>query len=257
MKPRRSSRVILAAALAAAVIFAATRGRAGSAAAAPDASGLDTADITRVEITGESSSLKLTTAADMPYRAVAAGRRSGWFSRWYSSWFFEDCPSSTDMRIEGSTLLVNVRPPAWSSRAWSSPSWFGLSDCVNEIRINLPKDGTVAIKQDALQARLSGDYAAITLAARAADVALDGHATAIDLRGAAMRAHIAFDVIRRDETISISVQSLEADLSFGKAAPISYTVAAKAALVDSALPNTPGAKPSVTIEADYVHATIR
>ena len=80
------------------------------------------------------------------------------------------------------------RPSAWSSHVWSSPSWFGLSDCVNEIRINLPKEGTVAIKQDALQARLSGDYAAITLAARAADVALDGHATAIDLRGAAMRA---------------------------------------------------------------------
>lgn len=256
MKPRRPSRVILAVALAAAVIFAATRGRTGSAAAA-DASGLDTADVTRVEITGESSSLKLTTAADMPYRAVAAGRRSGWFSRWYSSWFFEDCPSSTDMRIAGSTLLVDVRPSAWSSHVWSSPSWFGLSDCVNDIRINLPKEGTVAITQDALQARLSGDYAAITLAARAADVALDGHATAIDLRGAAMRAHIAFDVIRRDETISIAVQSLEADLSFGKAAPISYTVAAKAALVDSALPNTPGAKPSVTIEADYVHATIR
>jgi len=252
MKPRRSSRVILAVALAAAVVFAATRGRTGSAAASLDAASLDTTDVTRVEVTGESSSLKLTTAADMPYRAIAEGRRSGWFSRWYSSWFFDDCPSSTDMRIEGSTLRVDVRPPAWSS-----PTWFGLSDCVNEIRINLPKEGTVAIRQQATQVRLTGDYAAIALAARAADVALDGHATTIDLRGTAMRAHIAFDAVRQDETITIAAQSLDTDLDFRKAGPISYTVAAKAALVDSALANTPGAKPALSIEADYVRATIR
>jgi hypothetical protein len=41
---------------------------------------------------------------------------------------------------------------------------------------------------------------------------------------------LSYHTVRRDETIAIAAQSLDADLGFGKGMPVDYTVTAKAVL---------------------------
>ena len=50
---------------------------------------------------------------------------------------------------------------------------------------------------------------------------------------------------------------LDASIRFLVPTAISYGVDAVASYVDSALVNTPGAQPSITIRGEMVHATIR
>ena len=72
-----------------------------------------------------------------------------------------------------------------------------------------------------------------------------------------MRVRLDFETINQNETITIQAKALDAYVGFADKAPISYTVTGTASHVDSALANTPGAKPSVGIKGDFVHATIR
>lgn len=127
---------------------------------------LDLAGVTAVAISGEASSIDITTAPDAPYQATLKRHRSGWFGWWRSGWAFDDCNASSRQWIEGTLLRIDVG---------LSP-WFGGADCSTEINLNVRKQAAVAIDQPATQAKLSGDFSALTIAAKAADVAFSGHA---------------------------------------------------------------------------------
>ncbi|QND57233.1 hypothetical protein [Mesorhizobium huakuii] len=224
----------------------------GSAALASPASGdagktLDLAGVSAVVITGEASSVRLTTSASAPYQAMIGSRREGWFARWYSSWFADDCSLASDMKLEASTLRIDVAPA----------SWLDPSDCRVEIYANIQPESSVSIDQAALQANMAGNFSSIAITSKAADVSLNGHASTVDLKGDALKANLAFGSVRKDENITITGKALDATLSFGQGAAINYSVTATASLVDSALANTAGAKPSVVIKGDFVRATIR
>ncbi|UVK40012.1 hypothetical protein LHFGNBLO_001436 [Mesorhizobium sp. AR10] len=208
---------------------------------------LDLAGVTAVVITGEASSVRLTTSTTAPYHALIKSRREGWFASWYSSWFANDCLSASDMKREASTLHIDVAPS----------SWLDPSDCVVEITANIQPESSVSIDQAALRANMTGNFSAIAINGKAADVSLDGHASTVDLKGEALKVYLAFGSVRQDENIAITGKALDATLSFGRQVPISYSVTASASFVDSSIANTAGAKPSVIIKGDFVRATIR
>lgn len=198
---------------------------------------LDLAGVTAIIITGEASSVKLTTSGAEPYQATIGSRREGWFASWYSSWFANDCRTASDMKREASTLRINVAPL----------SWLDPSDCRVEINANIAPESSVSIEQAAL----------LAITGKAADVSLEGHASRIDLKGEALRANLAYGSVRKDETVAIAGKALDATLTFGRQVQISYSVTASASFVDSSLANTAGAKPSIVIKGDFVRATIR
>ena len=208
---------------------------------------LDVSAVRTIVVSGDASDIRITTKADEPYRAETSARREGWFSSWYSSWFFDGCRDRSHMQVDGTTLRVEVMKTSWTD----------LSDCTPEVLANVPPGSAVRVDQQAVKARFQGDFASLGVSSKAADIAFEGHASTIDILGAAVRARLNYDAIRRDERIDIAVQSLEAELGFGKDVPVDYTVTAKASYVDSPAPSVPGAKPQVTITGDYVHARIR
>lgn len=208
---------------------------------------LDLAGVNAVVISGEASSVRLTTSASAPYQATIGSRREGWFARWYSSWFANDCSLANDMKLEASTLRIDVAPS----------SWLDPSDCRVEISANIQPESSVSIDQAALQASMVGSFSTIAINSKAADVSLDGHASTVELKGDALRANLAFGSVRQDENIAITGKALDATLSFGKGVAVSYSVAATASFVDSTITNTAGAKPSVVIKGDFVRAIIR
>jgi hypothetical protein len=207
----------------------------------------DVSSIRRIVIIGDASSIKITTNSDEPYRAATSGRRSGWFSSWYSSWFFNICKDESRAEIHGATLTIDVAMSAWSD----------IADCSAEVSANVPPGSAVRIEQQVFVAKLNGDFASLGTSGKAADITLDGHASSVDISGAAVRANLTYDAVKHDEKIEIAAQSLDAYLRFGKDVPVDYTVTAKASYIDSLVPSVPGTRPLVNIKGDYVRARIR
>lgn len=230
--------------LAVIVLFAVwiTLGDTATRADAP----LDISAITAVAISGEASSVDITTAPDQPYQASLTRHRKGWFARWNSIWSYDDCSDSSRMRIEGSLLRIDA----------GLSTWFGMSDCRYEIRLNVRKDIAVAIHQQALSARLSGEFSAVTIDAKAADIAISGHAGTIALNSDALRVGV-FAATGQPQAVTINARMLEADLDFAAAPALAYSVTAKASFVDAARSSVPGAPVSLAITSEFVHATIR
>jgi hypothetical protein len=208
---------------------------------------LDLSGITAVAISGEASSVTIRTASDEAYQATVKRHRSGWFAKWNSGWAYDDCSASSRMWIEGALLRIDV----------GIRTWFGVSDCSYDINLNVRKQTAVAINQQALQADLSGEFSAVTIAAKAADITVSGRADTVSLQGDALRIGLAFNGPEQNEAVTIDARMLEADLDFSAAPSLAYSVTAKAAFVSSARHSTPGAKPSLTVAGDFVHATIR
>ncbi len=208
---------------------------------------LDVSSVIAIRIVGEASAISLTTSEGGPFVATLSGKRTGWFANWYSSWFYNDCHTSSRMGIEGTTLTVEARPS----------SWLEPSDCKVELKANVAKGVSVSIEQAASQVWLVGDFSALSLDNKAADFTLDGHAMSVRLNSDALRSHLAFERTEGNETIAIVAHSLDTSFGFTPGTQISYDVDANAAMVDSALPNTTGAKPSIAIKGEYVRAAIR
>lgn len=208
---------------------------------------LDVSNVTVVRIVGEASAIALTTTEGGPFVATLSGKRTGWFANWYSSWFYNDCRTSSRMGIEGTTLTVEARPS----------SWLEPSNCQVELNANVAKGTSVAIEQAASQVRLTGDFSDLSLDTKAADFTLDGHAASVRLNSDALRSHLVFSRTQGNETIAIVAHSLDTSFGFVPGTQISYDVDANAAMVDSALPNTAGARPSIAIQGEYVRAAIR
>lgn len=228
------------------MLFAGTHVATGRATQISDAP-LDISEITAVAISGDASDVKITTAPDKPYQATVKRHRSGWFAAWTSGWAYDDCSVSSRMWLEGTLLRIDV----------GTGRWFGVSDCSYDINLNVRKQTTIAIHQQALRADLSGDFSALTIAAKAGDIAISGHADSVSLQGDALRVGLTLKTTAQNEAVTIDARMLEADLDFSKAPTLAYSVTAKAALVNSARLSTPGARPSLTIAGDFVHATIR
>jgi hypothetical protein len=216
-------------------------------AAWPEERSLDLAGITLVDISGAASTIRLETSQSGPQQATVGNRWDGWFSGWYSSWFFDDCGAMTRMRIEGSRLMIEA-PPA---------SWFDRSDCTADIRATLPPGTAVSIAQSATQARLSGDFSAVTIESKAADIDLRGHADDVSVRGDALRVNLVYDRTDKDEVVRLDGRLIEADLDFGGVPAIDYAVEAKASWVTHTPELVPGARPLLRIKGDLVHATVR
>lgn len=208
---------------------------------------IDIAGVTAIVARGEASTIELTSNEALPYRASARSHRSGWFAPFYSSWFYSDCVTDSRMRVEGSTLYIDV----------AAPSWPELEDCKVELHANLKKGATVSIEQPAFQARLDGEFSAVVLKGKAADVSIEGHVGQARLDVDALRARLIYEKTQQSETVEISGKALDIHLGFDTASFIDYQVAATASWVDSSRTAIPGAKPQVRISGEMVRATIR
>ncbi|HCL66323.1 MAG TPA: hypothetical protein DIC56_16085 [Rhizobium sp.] len=231
--------VLAFAALDAAVAFFATR----DSLAGP----LDLSNVSKIRVEGAASDIAISTASEGPHVAELKGERHGWGAVWHSGWYSDACPAQGSMRIEGDTLTVDVGRAA---------RFFDWSDCTMELTASLRPEAAVIIDQQAARTRLAGDFSVVDIRSDAGDVSLRGHAQAISISGAALRAKVTFERVMQNETIAISGKMLEATLKFLTPTPVSYLVEAVASYVDSALPNTPGAKPEITIRGEMVHTRI-
>ncbi|MFD2263958.1 hypothetical protein ACFSM5_13735 [Lacibacterium aquatile] len=211
-------------------------------AAAPQS--LPIQDITAVIVTGDASAIDVTSDPGRPYRVSLAVRRSGWFGNWSSNWFYNSCRDNSRIWKEGPELRVAV----------VESTGFGSSDCTVELKVNMPASAHVSITQKAARVALTGAYGDVDLDLRAGDVTLKGDVRTVAVRGDAVRANLSFGIV---EAVTVDVAMLDVFLGFAPGSDISYRVDAAASFVDSALPNTPGAKPSVLVRADAARATIR
>lgn len=218
-----------------------------SRAGAEQAPGLDASQVAAVRITGTASRIRIATAAAGPFRASLVGTRSGWLGLLTSGWFFDDCRPTGRMWLDGTTLRIEIE----------RPSLLAASDCAATITARLPEGAAVSIDQEASDVQLTGRFSSVRLEGGASDVALTGHAEEVSLQGSALRARLGFTAEDGGETIDIGAQSLSATLDFPPGTAVSYQVEGTAALVDSRLPNTPGAHPAITLSGRYVMATIR
>jgi hypothetical protein len=209
---------------------------------------LDLSTVSKIRINGAASMVTVSTQKDKPFTAQLIGRRDGWGSLWHSGWSSRDCPQNGTMQIDGDTLVVETS---------ALSRFFDWSDCTIELSANLRPGSAVLIRQQAARMTLSGDYSTVQVNADAGDFSLDGHADTLDVSGAALRARAIFESVMHSEAISFSGKMMDVTLRFMVPTQISYLVEATASFIDSSLPNTPGAKPSVTIRGEMVRATIK
>ena len=199
--------------------------------------------IKSVKISGDASLILLTTKDDQQQQAVMTAKPSGWLS----GWFYNDCKANGDMIVSNQTLLIKAR----------NSGWYDLSECSTYLQINLPRNVDVAIDQPAFKGDLQGQFAGLNIETRAADIALQGSATSIKIRGDAFRTKLHFDGTVQPEQIDIAGRALDTSLMFPKGTSVSYLIHSKASLLDTKLPNTQGAKPEILISGDYARTEIR
>jgi hypothetical protein len=209
---------------------------------------VDLSSVNRIEVRGAASRVTINTDNTEPLEARLMGTRSGWGALWRSSWFDDGCAMTGSMRLERGSLIVDTG---------DAPFDFDWDDCRLELRANLRPDAAVLIDQRASAITLAGDFSVLDIKSDAGDVDVEGHADAITLSGAALRARIAFDEVRKSETIRLMGKMMDATLIFPAGSVISYAVESIASYIDSALPNTPGAKPEIRIRGDMVRTTIK
>ena len=210
-----------------------------------------TSSITQVRKHGAAGVAHISTRADGPFGAQLNTRSVGWGRFWRSAWASETCTELGTLEVEGSTLHVTMPSQA---HGWG---WWGEPECTPELQAQLPQGISVEVSQQASRLVLDGDFATVAIESRAGDVALRGHASALTLSGSALRAQVEYTQVRRNETIAFQGQAMDIDLQMPPATPIHYQVEAHASLINSSLPNTPGALPSITVRGDMVRATIR
>lgn len=211
---------------------------------------IDLAGVTRLEVTGAASEIWISTVGGGAAEAVLSGTRHGWGAIWRSGWFAGDCAGQASMRRDGDTLRVDM------GERGGFFGWNDWDDCTLRLSAQLQRETSVAIRQNAARMRLTGDFSDIKVDSDAGDFVFTGHAANIAVSGAALRAQLAFERVLNTEEICISGQMLDATVRFLVPTPIAYGVEAVASFVDSALPNTPGAKPDIRIRGEMAHVRI-
>ncbi|WP_425105020.1 hypothetical protein [Ancylobacter sp.] len=218
---------------------------AGGVFARADDRRLDLSGIERVEIAGDAALVRLTARPGEGTQARLTERRTGWFARWYSSWFFNDCRTDSRLWVEGTVLHVEAH----------NPSLLESSDCAVELTASLPPEVSVAITLAAMDARLEGRFAALDTQTRAGDLTLTGAVERIDLRGAALRARL--DLSDAPRRVNLAVGALDADITLPAQASVGWQVDAKAALVDTARANDRDGATQLRVSADFLRLAIR
>lgn len=209
---------------------------------------VDLSTVSKIRVNGAASMVNISTSKDRPLTAQLIGRRDGWGALWHSGWSARDCPQSGTIKVDGDTLVVETS---------NLSRFFDWSDCTIELSANVRPGSAVIIRQQAARMTLSGDYSTVQVNADAGDFALDGHADTLDVAGAALRARAVFETVLNSEFINFSGKMMDASLHFMVPTTVSYLVEATASYIDSSLPNTPGAKPAITIRGEMVRATIK
>lgn len=143
---------------------------------------LDLSKVERIKISGDASMVSLTTDANQPYAASLKTFKKGWSSGWVSGWFFDDCAQSSQLSLDGTTLVVKV----------VSSSWYSISECVVDATINIPSGATVSSDLSASMLHMIGAFNQIDADGSALDFSLDGYVKTANLSGNAMRARIRF-----------------------------------------------------------------
>ncbi|WP_245137696.1 hypothetical protein [Peteryoungia algae] len=212
---------------------------------------VDLSGVTQLSVTGAASDITISTRGDGARQATLSGTRRGWGAIWRSGWFAGDCAGRARMTRDGDRLTVDMGDRSGFF------GWNDWDDCTLTLEATLAPDASVSITQNAARMRLDGDFSQVDVRSDAGDFALAGHATQVAVEGAALRAKLTFDRVVQDEMVLLSGKMLDATLRFLVPTTISYAVEAVASYVDSALPNTPGARPDITIRGEMVHATIR
>lgn len=208
---------------------------------------VDLTGVTRLAVTGAASDISISTRGDGAREAVLSGTRHGWGAIWRSGWFAGDCTGQARMTRDGDTLTVDMGERG---------GFFGWNDCTLSLNAQLAPEAMVSIHQNASRIRLSGDFSVIDVDSDAGDFAFSGHAASVAATGAALRALLAFERVTNTEEIRISGKMLDATVRFLTPTPISYGVEAIASYVDSALANTPGARPDIRIRGEMVRVRI-
>jgi hypothetical protein len=212
---------------------------------------VDLNGVNLIEVSGAASEITISTRGNDPQQAVLSGTRRGWGALWHSGWFSSGCGAQALIERHGDTLRVDMGDRG---------GFFGWNDwdeCTLTLDAHAAPEVAVRISQNAARMRLDGDFASIDVRSDAGDFSLAGHATRLAVEGAALRARLTYDRVVQDETVLVAGAMLDASIRFLTPTPISYGVEAVASYVDSALANTPGAKPAITIRGEMVHATIR
>ncbi|MDH4440249.1 MAG: hypothetical protein QE284_07665 [Rhizobium sp.] len=212
---------------------------------------IDLAGITRLEVTGAASDISISTRGTDKREAVLSGTRHGWGALFRSAWFASGCASQGRMMRDGTVLTVDMGDRGGFF------GWHDWDDCTLTLNATLAPEAAVSITQNAARMRLDGDFSDVDVTSDAGDFALAGHATRVAVEGAALRARLTFDRVMNNEAVLVSGAMLDASIRFLVPTAISYGIDAVASYVDSALVNTPGARPSITIRGEMVHATIR
>ncbi len=104
---------------------------------------------------------------------------------------------------------------------------------------------------------MDGDFAGVAISSKATDITFDGHATGIDILGAAVHGY-AYDTIRQDETVSINARSHPGGSRLPGSVPVDYSVIAKAVPMSIAWSRVcPAPGRASASRGDFVHARIR
>lgn len=208
---------------------------------------MDLAGVRAVKITGDASSIRVTTDDAQPLRAILGARRQGSLFNWTSGWFGNDCPVESRMRLDSGTLLVEA----------ADSSWFGFSDCAPVITLNLAGGASLEVEQHAAEIRATGQFSDFRFTGHAGDVRLDGHARAVALSADALETSLSFDHVEKTETVDLSSQALDASVRFGDGVAVDYRVDAKASMVDAPQASTPGVMPRVRVVGKFVRFSLR
>jgi hypothetical protein len=227
----------------AALIIAAYAASSGAA----EAPTLDLAGVTGVKITGDASSIKVTTDSARPFRAELGAMRQGALFHWTSGWFGNDCTVDSRMHADNGMLLVEA----------ADSSWFGFADCAPVIVLNLADGASLAVNQHAAEIRARGQFSEFRFEGHAGDITLDGYARAVSLSADALETTLAFDHVEKTETVDLSSPALDASVRFGDGVAVDYRVDAKASMVDARQASTPGVMPRLRVEGKFVRISLR
>lgn len=208
-----------------------------------DDAGVGLSAVTRVRVLGEASSVALTTRADSPFVGAITHRRHGWIGQLLSLWSYDECATSSNMRLDGATLTVTIA----SSR---------LSSCHVVFTANLPEGVAIAIEQPAAEIDLNGVFDQIRLNSIATDIRFTGEAREMTLKSDALKVLLVYAAVHGQETIRLDSKFVAADVRFAKVDAISYRVDADAAMVNSRYPHTQGAKPDIRVTAEKAQISI-
>ena len=204
---------------------------------------VDTAGINSVQISGDTSMIRLSTNEGQALSAGMTARPTGWLS----GWFYNDCKPSGEMVIAGNKLIIKAQ----------DNDWYDFADCGTYLDINLPKNSDVTIDQPAFKVDLQGQFANLNMDTKAADIALQGSAHSVIIRGDAFRAQLRFEDESKPELIDIAGRALDTTLSFPQSTEISYRINSKASLLDTKRKNDANANTKILISGDYARTVIR